>query len=87
MAEIDHIVIGAATLRQGADWVERHLGARPSGGGVHEGAGTHNLLLGLGSGCYLEVIAPIQGSLSRSTPGCSTSMIRRSGPSWRRSPG
>lgn len=61
MAEIDHIVIGAATLGQGADWVERHLGARPSGGGVHEGAGTHNLLLGLGSGCYLEVIAPDPG--------------------------
>ena len=27
-------------------------------GGVHEGAGTHNMLLGLGPDCYLEVIAP-----------------------------
>jgi hypothetical protein len=58
MAEIDHLVIGAATLEQGAAWVERHLGARPAGGGPHEGAGTHNRLLGLGPGCYLEVIAP-----------------------------
>jgi hypothetical protein len=58
MAEIDHIVVGAATLEQGAEWVERHLGARPAGGGPHEGAGTHNLLLGLGPDCYLEVIAP-----------------------------
>jgi hypothetical protein len=58
MAELDHIVIGAATLEQGADHVERLLGIRPLPGGVHEGAGTHNLLLGLGPECYLEVIAP-----------------------------
>ncbi|MDB5412345.1 MAG: hypothetical protein JWR10_680 [Rubritepida sp.] len=58
MAEIDHIVIGARTLEEGAAFVERVLGVKPQAGGKHDGAGTHNLLLGLGPDCYLEVIAP-----------------------------
>ncbi|MBW6397935.1 VOC family protein [Roseomonas sp. HJA6] len=57
MAEIDHIVIGCATLEQGARYVEELLGVKPVKGGQHTGLGTHNMLLGLGSGCYLEIIA------------------------------
>lgn len=58
MAEIDHIVLGARTLEEGAAFLERLLGVKPQPGGRHEGAGTHNMLLGLGPDCYLEVIAP-----------------------------
>ena len=58
MAEIDHIVFGAHTLEEGAAFLEQHLGVRPQKGGVHEGVGTHNMLLGLGANCYIEVIAP-----------------------------
>ncbi len=58
MAEIDHIVLGARTLEEGAAFLERMLGVKPQPGGRHEGAGTHNMLLGLGPDCYLEVIAP-----------------------------
>lgn len=57
MAEIDHIVLGARTLEEGAAHVERVLGVKCQAGGVHQGAGTHNMLLGLGPDCYLEVIA------------------------------
>ena len=58
MAEIDHIVIGARNLEEGAAYVLQHLGVAPELGGTHAGFGTHNLLLGLGPACYLDVIAP-----------------------------
>jgi hypothetical protein len=57
MAQLDHIVIGARTLAEGAAFIEQHLGVAPLPGGRHEGIGTHNMLLGLGPDCYLEVIA------------------------------
>jgi Glyoxalase-like domain len=55
--EPDHLVVVAQDLRQGSDWVEERLGVRPQPGGKHVPMGTHNAVLSLGAGFYLEVIA------------------------------
>ena len=56
-SELDHIVVAARTLEEGSAWVEAALGVAPVPGGKHASMGTHNRLLSLGRGCYLEVIA------------------------------
>jgi hypothetical protein len=53
---LDHLVIAAASLTEGQDWVEELLGIPAQGGGRHVSMGTHNALWGMGE-CYLEVIA------------------------------
>ena len=54
---LDHLVVAARTLEEGAAYVEAVLGVRLSPGGQHPHMGTHNLLLSLGPKEYLEVIA------------------------------
>jgi Glyoxalase-like domain len=57
MIELDHLVIAARTLQEGHDFVLEKLGVQTRLGGKHARMGTHNRLLGLGCGTYLEVIA------------------------------
>ena len=54
---IDHIVIAAADLASGTEYVAGILGIAPQGGGAHPRMGTHNRVLGMADGVYLEVIA------------------------------
>lgn len=54
---LDHLVVAARTVEEGAAWVEAALGVRMEPGGKHPLMGTHNRLLAIGRGRYLEVIA------------------------------
>jgi Glyoxalase-like domain len=56
-ATLDHLVVAAASLEQGEDHLESVLGVRPRRGGKHVAMGTHNSVLRLGDGIYLELIA------------------------------
>lgn len=57
MLSLDHIIIGCTDLAQGTAWAEAALGVTLQPGGQHGRFGTHNTLLGLEDGLYLEVIA------------------------------
>lgn len=56
--ELDHLAICAADLDQASAWAEARLGLPLVAGGAHPLFGTHNRLMSLGQGLYLEVIAP-----------------------------
>jgi len=61
-SRIDHIIVTAASLQDGVDYVRRELGVEPQTGGEHARMGTHNCLLKLGEKLYLEVIAANPGA-------------------------
>lgn len=56
-AQIDHLVVAARNLEEGAEYLFGSLGIKPQEGGEHAAQGTHNRVLRLGESCYLEVIA------------------------------
>lgn len=55
--QLDHIVIGAANLQQGVDYIHERFGIEMPVGGEHPLMGTHNHLMQLGDNTFFEIIA------------------------------
>jgi hypothetical protein len=55
---LDHLTVAALTLDEGVEHVRCALGVDIPFGGAHPLMGTHNHLMQLGDGIFLEVIAP-----------------------------
>jgi len=82
-ARIDHLVVAADSLAQGAEWCDRVLGVVPGPGGEHPLMGTHNRLLRVATvdhpRTYFEIIArnpeaapwPAGAGSTWTTRGCS----------------
>ncbi len=54
---LDHLIVGAATLADGIEYVAGITGVTPQPGGKHVAMGTHNALVRIGERVFLEVIA------------------------------
>jgi len=57
-ARLDHLVYATPDLEATVADIATTWGVTPAAGGRHDGLGTHNALLAIGSGGYLEVIGP-----------------------------
>ncbi|MCG7493105.1 VOC family protein [Thalassobius sp. Cn5-15] len=57
MLVLDHLAVAAKSLEAGSAFVAEKLGLDMQPGGRHARFGTHNMLIGLADGLYLEVIA------------------------------
>jgi hypothetical protein len=70
--QIDHLVVVAQSLEQGAKWCEATLGITPSPGGEHAQFGTHNLLFKIATPthpmAYFEIIAIQPGKKGPGNP-------------------
>jgi hypothetical protein len=67
-ANIDHFLLGINNLEKGILEFEKLTGIKPVYGGVHPNIGTHNALVSLKDGSYLEIIAPEDPSKKLSGP-------------------
>ncbi len=60
---VDHIIVGIADLDEGIEQLEALTGVRAVIGGEHPGRGTRNALISLGTGHYMELLAPVPGGV------------------------
>jgi hypothetical protein len=81
-ATLDHLVVAAATLADGVDYVATLTGIAPQVGGKHVAMGTHNAVLRLGERVYLEVIAIDPGARNQRRAGSISTISRCRRNSW-----
>ncbi|MEE8062489.1 MAG: VOC family protein [Gemmatimonadales bacterium] len=55
---LDHLIYGTPDVATTVERLAEEWGVRPAKGGQHLGRGTHNALLALGDGVYLEILGP-----------------------------
>lgn len=68
MLELDHLVVAGESLDAATDHIEQALGVPLQPGGSHAAYGTHNRLLHLADGIYLEAIAKEPGIVPERAP-------------------
>ncbi len=68
MLNLDHLVIAGETLADAQYYVEQTLGVKMQPGGQHAVFATHNALLHLDDGIYLEAIAKEPGAVPERSP-------------------
>lgn len=68
MLALDHFAVAGTTLAEAADYVEAALGVPLQQGGAHAHFATHNRLLGLDGGLYLEAIAADPNASPKQSP-------------------
>jgi catechol 2,3-dioxygenase-like lactoylglutathione lyase family enzyme len=54
---IDHVIYGTRDLGAAAAWLADEIGLAAVQGGRHDGLGTHNQLVPLGDGSFIELLA------------------------------
>ncbi|MFW2381649.1 MAG: VOC family protein [Acidimicrobiales bacterium] len=67
-ASLDHVVIGGTDLGLLVAWWRRQTGVDPARGGVHEGFGTRNALIGVDDATYVELISHDPGQPEPAQP-------------------
>lgn len=80
---IDHVVYGTGDLEAASRRLEAVLGIRAIPGGRHEGLGTHNRLLPLPDGTFIEVLGIADpGAAARSPIGAALAAAIAAGDGW-----